>query len=61
MTSIHSTTEIRSFHVDVPNEDQAPSAPASPATRWPKPRQEPELFTIEIRAAFRSLRQGRAS
>jgi hypothetical protein len=23
MTSIDSTTEIRSFHVDVPNEDQA--------------------------------------
>ena len=40
MTSIDSTTEIRSFHVDVPNEDQATLRPAaSPATRWPKPRQ----------------------
>ena len=35
MTSIDSTTEIRSFHVDVPNEDQATLRRRIAATRWP--------------------------
>ena len=61
MTTIDSTTEIRCFHVDVPNEDQATLRRRIAATRWPKPRQEPELLTVELRAAFRSLRQGRTS
>ena len=38
MTSVDSTTEIRSFHVDVRTRTKPPSAAASPATRWPKPR-----------------------
>ena len=35
-TAVETATEIRPFHVDVPDEDLADSAGASPATRWPE-------------------------
>ena len=61
MTSIDSTTEIRSFHVDVPNEELATLRRRIAGDALAKSETRAELLAIEIRAAFRSLRQGRAS
>jgi len=46
MATIERATEIRAFQVEVPDEDP------SRTSLW----QEPEIFTNELRAAFRSLR-----
>ena|SRR5712691_4097609 len=97
MATIESATEIRVFHVEVPEEELDDLRRRLAATRWPRGRpsrtsrrvcswrrcgsscvtgvasmtsdfnevdegnhfaawQEPELFTTELRAAFRSLR-----
>jgi len=47
LATIESTTEIRPFSVDEGNHFAA----------W----QEPDIFTGELRAAFRPLREGRSS
>lgn len=61
MATIESGTEIRSFHVDVPEEELADRRRIA-ATRWPEEAwEEPELFSEEIRAAFTSLRDRRRS
>jgi hypothetical protein len=93
MAMTESTTEIRPFSVEVPEEDLVDLRKRIAATRWPEKEtvadethqaypkliyfnevdegdhfaawQEPELFTHELRAAFRPLRtnndQGRSS
>jgi len=93
MATIESTTEIRPFSVEVPEEDLVDLRRRIAATRWPEretvadesqgvrrdrrprhpllqrgrrrqffaARQEPELFTTELRAPFRSLRDERRS
>jgi len=51
MTSaVGTTTEIRPFHVDIPDGDLAELRRRIAATR------EPELFSSEVRAAFKPLR-----
>jgi hypothetical protein len=62
MATIESATEIRSFHVDVPEEEELADRRRIAATRWPEEAwEEPELFSEEIRAAFTSLRDRRRS
>lgn len=70
LATIESTTEIRPFSVEVPEEDLVDLRERIAARRWPDEGnhfaawQEPELFTQELRAAFRPLRttndQGRS-
>ena len=50
-STVETAVEIRPFHVEVPEEDLV-DLRRRIAAAW----QEPELFTAEIRAAFRPLR-----
>ena len=62
MASVASTTDIRSFHVDVSEALLDDLRHRIEATRLPVAAwEEPELFAEELRAAFKSLRQGRSS
>ena len=71
-THVTTRPDVRPFHVEVAPDVLADLRRRIAATRWPYPRlvyfhevdrgdhfaawQEPELFTTEVRAAFRSLR-----
>ena len=56
--TIGSATEIRPFCVEVAEEDLVDLRRRIATTRWPESAawQEPDLFTTEVRDAFRSLR-----
>jgi hypothetical protein len=71
-STVETATDIRHFHFEVSEEALDDLRRRINATRWPDPNliyfnevdrgnhfaawQEPELFTTELRAAFRSLR-----
>lgn len=59
MATAERAIEIGTFHVEVPEQELDDLPRRTPATRaaW----QEPELFTTELRAAFRPLRDERRS